>query len=153
MLQQKLSAATSALAKALGETAKKDLKLTGKAEMRDIDAYDAHTRRVAALKDMLADDPKVLAQLLGELGDDTLSETLKPIVAANMKSLAEEAKGAEPGAEASGGDSSAAEEEPPMPGARKASDGEWYMLDPSRHGKYLRIGPLAENRAPPGANA
>ena len=146
-LQAKLTAATSALAKALQDTGKKDLKLTGKAEMRDIDAYKAHTERVAALKDLLSDDPAVLQQLLQELGDDTLSETLRPIIEANKKSLeAEQAEG-EPGVTDS---SVAATEEPPMPGAKKAPDGEWYILDPTRKSKYLRIGPLAEQRTSPG---
>jgi hypothetical protein len=28
---------------------------------------------------------------------------------------------------------------PPVPGAKKASDGNWYVPDPSRPGKYLRV--------------
>jgi hypothetical protein len=30
---------------------------------------------------------------------------------------------------------------PPIPGARKAPDGNWYVPDPSRHGKYLQVQP------------
>jgi hypothetical protein len=30
-------------------------------------------------------------------------------------------------------------EKPPMPGARKALDGNWYVPDPKRPGKYLRV--------------
>jgi hypothetical protein len=31
---------------------------------------------------------------------------------------------------------------PPVPGARKAPDGYWYLPDPTRPGKYLRLVPL-----------
>ena len=34
---------------------------------------------------------------------------------------------------------SAAENRPPVPGARKAPDGNWYTPDPTRPGKYLRV--------------
>jgi hypothetical protein len=30
-------------------------------------------------------------------------------------------------------------EQPPLPGARKAPDGHWYLPDPMRPGKYLRL--------------
>lgn len=151
-LAQRLQASQAALAKALEATGKKDLKLVGKAEMRDINAYDAHTKRIAALKELLSDDPKVLKNLLDELDDDTLSDTLRPIIEANRKSLAEEA-GGEPGATEGESTSrgSSSETGAPMPGARKAPDGEWYLQDPSRKGKYLRVGPLAEQRQPVGA--
>lgn len=33
----------------------------------------------------------------------------------------------------------AANEPPPVPGARKAPDGRWYVQDPHRHGKYLMV--------------
>jgi len=32
-------------------------------------------------------------------------------------------------------------EQPPMPGARKAPDGQWYIPDPARPGKYLMVKP------------
>ena len=28
---------------------------------------------------------------------------------------------------------------PPVPGARKADDGNWYVPDPKRPGKYLKV--------------
>jgi hypothetical protein len=33
----------------------------------------------------------------------------------------------------------ASDETPPVPKARKAPDGEWYIDDPARPGKYLRV--------------
>lgn len=33
----------------------------------------------------------------------------------------------------------AADKEPPMPGARLAPDGQWYIPDPKRPGKFLRV--------------
>lgn len=94
-LQQQLLASQSALAKALQELGKKDLKLVGKDQMRDIDVYEAYTKRVSALKELLPDDPVVLASLLRELGDDALGASLRPIIEANAKSLREQA-GEEP---------------------------------------------------------
>jgi hypothetical protein len=32
-------------------------------------------------------------------------------------------------------------EQPPVPGARKAPDGQWYVNDPTRPGGYLRVVP------------
>lgn len=93
-LAKQLTASQSALSKALQEVAKRDLKLVGKAQMRDIDVYDAHTKRVAALKDLLSDDPAVLAELLEKLGDGAMSEALRPIIEANRRGLEQEEAGA-----------------------------------------------------------
>jgi hypothetical protein len=142
-LQERLAASQAALSKALQETAKKDLKLVGKDEMRNIDVYKAHTDRVKALADLIPDDPQLLQNLLGELDSDTLKETLRPILEANLKHLNEQS-GGEPDASAE----SEAAEKPPMSGAQKAPDGEWYILDPTRKGKYLRIAPLAQQHSP-----
>lgn len=96
MLQAKLTASQQALAKALQEVGKKDLKLVGKEEMRAIDVYKAHTDRVKALGDMIPEDPQLLRNLLNELDDDTLVETLRPILE-TAKSVAEEETPGEPG--------------------------------------------------------
>ncbi len=40
----------------------------------------------------------------------------------------------------SGGAANAGHSKPPMEGARKAPDGNWYVVDPARPGKYLRVG-------------
>lgn len=124
----------AALAKALGQTAKTELKLVGKDQMRDIDVYDAHTKRIAALSKMLPDDPTVLEELIARLGNDAMSETLRPIVEANRRGLLEQSEeGSTSGAGASPSPS------PPIPGAQRAPDGQWYIADPHRPGKYLRV--------------
>ena len=110
--------------------------------MRDIDAYKAHTDRIKALADMLPEDPGVLQELLQELGSDTLGETLKPIITANARALAEEPDEAQPGVGTAG---------PGMPsGARQAPDGEWYITDPTKQGRYLRLAPLVQKHEPRG---
>lgn len=146
-LQGKLQASQTALSQALQQLAKKDLKLVGKDEMRNIDVYDARTKRVAALAKLIPTEPKVLQDLLQELDEGTIGETLRPILEANLKALNEES-GAEPDADAEAKSSAASAA--PMPGAQKAPDGEWYILDPTRKGKYLRIAPLAQQREPRG---
>lgn len=39
-----------------------------------------------------------------------------------------------------GGDAPAGGDQPPAPGAKKAPDGNWYVPDPKRPGKYLKVG-------------
>ena len=122
------------LAKALQGTAKDQLKLVGKEEMRDIDAYDSETKRIAAMKDMLPTDPQAMRNLIEQLVGESLKTTLQPVLDANKSALADVT-----------GDTP--EEQPPLPGAKRAPDGEWYVLDPTRQGKYLRVGPLAQQRS------
>lgn len=121
------------LAKTLNEKAKDQLKLVGKGEMRDIDAYDAETKRMAALQKMLPMDQEGLKEVISQLVEQSLQTTLSPVLDANREAIAS-AAGTVP------------EEQPPMTGAKKAPDGQWYILDPTRKGKYLRVGPLAQER-------
>lgn len=100
-LQAKLTASQGALAKALQELGKKDLKLTGKDQARFIDVYQAHTDRVKALADLIPDDPKLLRDLLQELDNDTLGETLRPIIEATAQKLEEQSEDGEPGNQSS----------------------------------------------------
>jgi hypothetical protein len=37
------------------------------------------------------------------------------------------------------GKQGSASEAPPVDGARKAPDGNWYLADPKRPGKYLQV--------------
>lgn len=132
----------AALSKSLQANAKEQLRLAGKDQMRDIDAYKAETDRFAALKDSLPMDKEGLQQVLQQLVSETLKTQLSPIVAANS---------GEAGIGGQSGDSVPAvpAAPAPMPGAKQAPDGNWYILDPSRRGKYLRIAPLAQLRQPP----
>jgi hypothetical protein len=43
------------------------------------------------------------------------------------------------GSASSGSGDSASDEKPPVPNARKAKDGHWYVPDPDRPGKYQRV--------------
>lgn len=122
------------LAKALQGTAKDQLKLVGKAEMRDIDSYEAETKRIAAMAKLLPTDPEGMKALIEQLVQESLKTTLQPVIQANAGAIAD----------ASGDE---APQQPPVPGAKQAPDGEWYVLDPTRKGKYLRIGPLAQQKA------
>lgn len=133
-LQLRLQASQTALAKALEESAKKELKLVGKDEMRDIDVYDARTKRIAALKDVLPEDPGVIQDLLNQLDKGTIGETLRPILEANLQTLKDKA-----GKTGGEGATPATSNSPPVAGAKKAPDGKWYIADSARPGKYLRV--------------
>lgn len=140
LLQQQLQGTQQALAKALEKLGKDQLKLVGKDQMRDIDVYDAETKRFKALSDHLQNDNDLQAtihQLVGE----SLETHLTPILKANADGLESQSSEPLPGA------TSPETETPPMPGAAKAPDGMWYITDPTRKGKYLRIGGLAQQKA------
>lgn len=130
-LQAKVVSLQGALAKALQQTGEQRISLKGKEEMRDIDVYKAETDRMSALQKQLPQDAEGLAQLIHQLTEDSLATHLTPIIRAN----AEEVGGGEE--EGVG----AMAEAPPVPGAKKAGDGKWYIRDPARTGKYLRIEP------------
>lgn len=137
MMQQVIQQLQTNLAKSLDAHGKDRVKLVGKDQARDIDAYEAETNRMKALADMLPTDMSGLEQIIRQLVEDSLHTSLLPIIEANMKGIRGDTSGDE-------------EEEPPMPGAQKAPDGEWYVLDPTRKSKYLRIAPLAQERTAKG---
>ncbi len=137
-LQQTVGLLQTNLAKSLDAHGKDRVRLVGKDQMRDIDAYEAETKRMAALSKMLPTDMSGLEQIIKQLVEDSLHTSLLPIIEANMKGIRGEG--------APEGEPPGDEEEPPMPGARKAPDGEWYLQDPTRKLKYLRIAPLAQER-------
>jgi len=131
-------ALTNALKESLQHLAKEQLKLQGKTQKRDIDVYDAETKRFAALADALMLDQGGLKQVIDDLVKDAATTHLGPILEANKDELDDDTE--EKAAESA--------VPPPMPGAKKAPDGEWYLQDPTRAGKYLRVAPLAQERSP-----
>lgn len=133
-LQSQVQQLTGLLAKALGSEAKGQLKLSDKASLRDIDAYEAETKRMAALQKLLPTDPEGLRQVIEQLVQESLRTSLAPVIASSTAALAG-STGDQPPPQA------------PVPGAKQAPDGEWYILDPTRSGKYLRVGPLAQQRS------
>jgi hypothetical protein len=145
-MAQQLQALQANLAKALEQHGKDAIKLQGKDQMREIDVYEAETNRIKALAPMLPMDQPGLEHLIHQLISDSLETTLMPILDANIHGV-----GSGAAAEQSGGVGEG--DAPPIPGARKAPDGEWYILDPTRRTRYLRIGPLAQERPPPGSGS
>ena len=143
-LQQQVQQLQVNLARALEQHGKDAVKLKGKDEMRDIDVYSAETDRIKALAPLLPMDQQGLQALIEQLVSDALETNLMPVLKENLEGTGQA------GAEATGPDSEA--NAPPIPGARQAQDGEWYILDPTRRTRYLRIGPLAQERTPPGTS-
>ena len=135
-LQQQVSQLTMTLSEAMQKHGKDSLKLVGKDQMRDIDVYKAETDRMTALQKMLPQDAEGLQQLIEQLVGDALKTHLTPILEANLSGVGDQ----------SGQDNQDTSEPPPVQGAQKAPDGEWYILDPTRRGKYLRVAPLAQEK-------
>jgi hypothetical protein len=77
----------SALGKALEAHARDTLKLAGKDQMRDIDAYEAETKRIGAMADMLPTDAEGMKQLIQQLVKEAMGTSLKPILDANKEGL------------------------------------------------------------------
>lgn len=132
---------TNTLAEALQRHGKDSLKLVGKDQQKDIDVYKAETDRIKALAPLLPTDQEGLMQMIEQLVGDALKTHLTPILQANVEGVGDQSGGDGTSGEASNTDGS-----PPVPGAQKAPDGEWYVLDPTRRTRYLRIGPLAAER-------
>lgn len=120
--QQTIQQLQSLLAAALQDAAGKDLKLKGKDQLRDIDAYDAETRRMAALQKMLPGaDPQGLMEIIHGLVSDAMATHLTNVVQSATAGLGQQPTG--PG------------------GAKQAADGQWYIPDPKRAGKYMQLIP------------
>lgn len=135
--QQQIAGLTAALQESLVKQGKEQLRLAGKEQKRDIEVYDAETKRMSALQKMLPLDQAGLEKLIRQLVEESSKTTLEPITAANADDLDEDtAPGAKPNAKA---ESAAGGEAPPVAGARKAPDGNWYLADPTRPGKYLQV--------------
>jgi len=142
VLQTQVQSLSQALQKLLERNAKDGLKLVGKDEMRDIDIYKAVTERLK-----VEADHGIASR---ELEQDLHSVHLEALTAANAQAIdaskiASDAEG--DGAKPSPSPAPAAPVAP-VPGARQAPDGEWYLADPTRMGKYMRVAPLAQERNP-----
>ena len=150
-LQQQLMTVQAAFVKEMDLHARDRIKLTNKEDLREIEVYDAETKRIGALSKLLPTDPQGLQALIGQAVQDSLKTSISGI----MDEIKVSAGGSE-GGEAP----SAPPEPPPIAGASKGTDGEWYLTDPTRKGKYLKVAPLAQLRGgasqapqplPPGA--
>lgn len=136
-LQSQLQSMTKALTLALQSNAKQDLKLVGKEQMRDIDVYKAQTDRFKALQDALPEDAQEVMEVLHQLVQESLQGGLSPIVEANANNL--DVDGPTPQKDEDGNVMpNTGPAAPPLEGAKQAPDGEWYVPDPQRPGKYLK---------------
>lgn len=138
-LQTQNQSLMQSLTEALQQNAKQDLKLVGKEQMRDIDVYKAQTDRFKALQDALPEDAQEIMEVLHQLVQESLQGGLSPIVEANANNLDVDG----PTSGASNTASASAQPvpgpaAPPLEGAKQAPDGEWYVPDPQRPGKYLK---------------
>lgn len=130
-----------ALAQALQKLGKEQLKLTGKEQMRNIDVYKAETDRMKALADQLPTDPEALESMIHDLMSEAAQTHLAPILEANQQDIGDG------GGQGQSSTAAAPAQAPPMPGAQRGGDGEWYLSDPTRRGRYLRIAPLAQEHS------
>ena len=134
-LQQQLTQATGALKQSMTELGKAQLELKGKEQLRDIEGYDAETKRISAMAKVLPMDPTGLKQMIHQLVGDALQTHITQIQEQNSAQTV-----AGQGASALGQAApQGLPDAPPMAGARKAPDGEWYVNDPARPGKYARV--------------
>lgn len=159
-LQQTVQQLQNALSTSIQRQGRAELRLSGRDQMRDVDVYEAETDRFKALSQIIqASDPDALRPVIEQLVGDALETNLMPLLKANIEGVAEQSAGADVGgastpggggpAGAGGGAASGGRGAPPVQGAQQGQDGEWYILDPTRRGRYLRIGPLAQQRQLP----
>lgn len=135
-LQSQLNSLSKALVTALQSNAKQDLKLVGKEQMRDIDVYKAQTDRFKALQDAFPEDSAEVIEVLHQLVQESMAGGLSPILEANANNL--DVDGPTPKDEDGNAIPNKGPAAPPMEGAKQAPDGEWYLPDPQRPGKYLK---------------
>jgi hypothetical protein len=135
-MQEQIAALHEALSKSLQRAGMDRVKLAGKEGKEAIETYDAETRRMQALAQMLPEDAAGLQQMIEQLVQDALSTHLLP--------MAEQAAAAMMGEPAESKDEGTTPSLPPALGASQASDGEWYLADPTRRGRYLKVVPLAQ---------
>lgn len=135
MLTQQVSALQIALSKSLEDNAKAGIKLVGKAQDAQVGIYNAETQRFKALADVLGSEPEGLSKVIEQLVGEALATHLTPMASKNL---------------AGGGSASADPEKPPVPGARRAPDGQYYIAHPGKPGKFLRVKGGGAQRAPTG---
>ena len=135
-LEQQLITMQAALVKEMDLHARDRIKLTNREDLREIEVYDAETKRLAALSKMLPTDPQGLQALIAQAVQDALGTSIGNVL--------EEVKVQSGTSE--GDDGAVQMPQAPLPGAKQGGDGEWYITDPTRKGKYLKVGPLAQQR-------
>jgi hypothetical protein len=132
----KIEQLTGLLAEATKKLADKDKELTIKAQDLDL-RFKTATAEQARL-DYDAETKRLVG--LGNSGPAITPEQIQPIVKqliVGMLNAGEPGKGDEFAAQLD--NMPAPVVEPPIEGAKQAPDGKWYVPDPNRQGKYLRV--------------
>lgn len=86
-LQQQLQQTTAMLHASMDELGKLKLKLAGKEELRDIEGYEAETKRISALQKVLPLDPDGLKAIVHQLVGDSLQTHIVDIQRTNAAEL------------------------------------------------------------------
>lgn len=136
---QSLTAVVAELTKKIGEDAirlkTREEQIKTKGEQKDIDVYDAETRRLKAVADAdkaLVDKGNIVALIEKTIRETMAGPTLGPIIAANAPELTVEGS-------TQAADSESGEEQPPVNGAQKSPiDGKWYVKHPIS-GQHYRV--------------
>lgn len=131
MAQQQIQALEGVIAKLMTQEAKNKIKLVGKAEMRDIEAYRAETDRMKALG--------VQGQELEVLVRQLIADALQTDVGAIADQAEVTATGSDHNEDLRGETSGEAKAQPPVQGARKAPDGSWVLEFPPGSGNHFRV--------------
>lgn len=133
-LQQRVTQLTDLLKKEMDKTAESKLKLTGKDQLRDIEAYDSETKRIAALSKLLPEDPQALHELIVQLVNDALTTKINEVTQASQ-----------PGLEAAAGIHQPTLPNLPLPpGARVGANGQLYRKDFANTKGWLPVGGTSE---------
>lgn len=138
-LQQQVQELSQQTTELLQKLAEYRLKLTGKEQMRDIDAFDAESRRITALSNA---EPEL--NKTGQIPD------LRPLIVQTLQDMAKGGDITDIVRQIGGTEGAEPQEQPPVAGARKAQDGNWYVQHPDT-GQYMRVQPTGGG-APPGPN-
>jgi len=144
--------------------AKQELELRDKQDQREINLMDAHTRRLKEVGNAESDlSPETMRPIIEKLVQDILSARDAPVIGDERRVDEEQETPSEEAGEVSPepgeyeGDPVVApegpvapeaapspapevsEEQPPVAGARKAPDGEWYVEDPNSPSGLSRV--------------
>lgn len=148
-LQADLNSATQQIGELLEKLADEKGKVKSRDQKRDIEAFRAESSRIKdfgnTVKDLVG-DPKsqrmlmaAVQQLLGDIyGEDISGEINREQGDGSVGHPA-----LQPGQQDDQGNG----EQPPVPNARKAPDGQWYVANPTQPGKYLKVMTGAKNAA------
>lgn len=117
-MQANIASLTKDIHTLLEDNAKLKIQLKGKDEMRDIDAYDAITKRMSALFKDHQVTPKDFARMMHDMMMQEHAASLTPTLDANAGTLADDAQDQQGNAAAQGGEQVAAQagQQPPPQG-------------------------------------